>query len=357
MTSHRYFYGIDVIRFLSAVSVMSFHFGYLNAAASFKPIWPYTWFGWVGVEIFFVISGFVIANSARGVNPTKFLRGRVLRLYPAVWLCATLTLSVQMPGDWLSPYLRSIALFPKGPWISSVYWTLAVEIAFYSAMFLLLCFKAFPWISRTALILTILSTCYLIIVAFHFGSVSDHINVFLLRHGCFFALGIWLWLATTRPLKSWERTALAGSIVPCVLEIFLTGMKYLPNQVIEPFWVVVPILLWGIAVVGISLSSQADRAINPRIVSLVRTLGLMTYPLYLVHDELGHWFIGTLISTGINKWLALSIGAMAIIGLSWLICTLWEPQIRVILGTIFDQMNTMVVKGLQKSKMTASKPD
>ena len=135
-------------------------------------------------------------------------------------------------------------------------------------------------------------------------------------------------------------------------------MKYLPNQIIEPFWV-----RSSYFVVGncrrrhLVIVAGRYRAINPRIVSLVRTLGLMTYPLYLVHDELGHWFIGTLISTGINKWLALSIGAMAIIGLSWLICTLWEPQIRVILGTIFDQMNTMVVKGLQKSKMTASKPD
>ena len=338
MTSHRYFYGIDIIRFFSAISVMSFHFGYVSEAANFKPIWACTWFGWVGVEIFFVISGFVIANSARGVSATEFLRGRILRLYPAVWLCATLTFFVRMPDNLLSPFLRSIALFPKGPWISSVYWTLAVEISFYSLLFLLLCLKAFSWIGRVALILTIFSTCYLTIVALRIGAVSDHINVFLLRHGCFFAVGIWLWLATTRPLKPWERIALAGSIAPCILEICLTGITFLPNQVISPAWIFIPALFWGSAVASIWFSSQAKCTIHPKITSFVRTLGLMTYPLYLVHDELGHWLIGNLISIGTNKWLALAIGAAAIIGLSWLICTLWEPKIRGILGTIFDRM-------------------
>ena len=342
MKLHRYFYGIDLIRFLSAISVMSFHFGYLNEVATFMPIWPYTWFGWVGVEIFFVISGFVIANSARGVGATEFLRGRMLRLYPAVWLCATLTFFVRMPNDSLSPFLRSIALFPKGPWISSVYWTLAVEVAFYSLVFLLLLFRLFSWIGRVALILTIFSTCYLSVILLDVGSVSDHVNVFLLRHGCFFALGIWLWLATVRPLRLWECLALVGSIIPCVVEICLTGMKFLPNQIIDPVWILIPVLLWATAVAGIWFSSQGHqtKTIHPKLTPFVRTLGLMTYPLYLVHDELGQWFIGILISMGTNKWLALAIGAAAIASLSWLICTVWEPPIRAILGVIFDRMTS-----------------
>src|ERR1700750_2863052 len=66
----------------------------VSAGLQFQSAAPFTWFGWVGVEIFFVISGFVIANSAAKSSPSEFLRGRALRLYPAVWVCATLTFLV-----------------------------------------------------------------------------------------------------------------------------------------------------------------------------------------------------------------------------------------------------------------------
>src|SRR5258708_29782648 len=139
--SRGYVYGIDIIRFLAALSVVGFHLGYLNDIADFRPIWPGVWFGWIGVEIFFVISGFVIANSANGKSPMQFLKGRALRLYPAAWCCATLTLIVRSlvsdePFAALLPsYLRSLALSPKGPWIDDVYWTLAIEIGFYALIF------------------------------------------------------------------------------------------------------------------------------------------------------------------------------------------------------------------------------
>src|SRR6201987_2791882 len=81
---------------------------------------PFTWFGWVGVEIFFVISGFVIANSASKSSPTEFLLGRALRLYPAVWVCATATLIVLVlfgrgsPSEFILPYIHAMLLVPKG---------------------------------------------------------------------------------------------------------------------------------------------------------------------------------------------------------------------------------------------------
>src|SRR5579872_7463820 len=171
-----YYYGIDLVRFLAAVSVLIFHLGYLNQSGiEYRAIWPLAWQGWVGVEIFFVVSGLVIANSAASTTPLEFLRGRALRLYPAAWCCATLTFIVK-GGDELVPYLHSMALLPKGPWIDDVYWTLSVEIAFYALVFLLLCFNAFAHISRVAsLITTINAVCLAVLVARHFGYDGGHI--------------------------------------------------------------------------------------------------------------------------------------------------------------------------------------
>src|SRR6202035_4696902 len=100
----------------------------------------FTWFGWVGVEIFFVISGFVIANSASKSSPVEFLIGRALRLYPAVWICATATLIVLVfahgsSSEFVRPYIRAMLIYPRGPWIDGIYWTLATEIVFYALVF------------------------------------------------------------------------------------------------------------------------------------------------------------------------------------------------------------------------------
>src|SRR3954454_12380212 len=79
---------------------------------------PYTWFGWVGVEIFFVISGFVIANSASTSSPGGFLLGRALRIYPAVWVCATATFLILLlfgsgpASELILPYVHAMLMVP-----------------------------------------------------------------------------------------------------------------------------------------------------------------------------------------------------------------------------------------------------
>lgn len=150
--------GIDVIRFLSALLVIGFHVGFsvwqdgrrtpfaIPGAVAFPESASAFWFGWVGVEIFFVISGLVIAQSAVGKSCGEFARSRVLRLYPAVWICAPLTALVLLYASTSSP--RHIALQLLGsftlspvflPYIDGQYWTLGVEIVFYAVVAATVC--------------------------------------------------------------------------------------------------------------------------------------------------------------------------------------------------------------------------
>lgn len=154
-----YFYGVDAIRFASALWVSLFHLGfwswassgstpskYLRGATTYNSAIDVSWLGWVGVEVFFIISGFVIANSANGNTAAHFLKGRILRLYPAVWICSTCTLVVVLfSGAPLVPtlqrYVHTVALLPNDTWngwIDGVYWTLAIEISFYVLIFITL---------------------------------------------------------------------------------------------------------------------------------------------------------------------------------------------------------------------------
>jgi exopolysaccharide production protein ExoZ len=91
---------LQILRFLAAAMVL---FGHLNhevlkkpaLAAGFAPFQPIWWH--CGVDIFFVVSGFIMALITRDSfgkpgEAARFLRARVVRLVPMYWLFTTLTL-------------------------------------------------------------------------------------------------------------------------------------------------------------------------------------------------------------------------------------------------------------------------
>lgn len=69
----RSFPGLDVVRFAAALMVAIYHFGYWIPATGKVEALS---FGWVGVEIFFVISGFVIAFSAERKSAAAYAKSR-----------------------------------------------------------------------------------------------------------------------------------------------------------------------------------------------------------------------------------------------------------------------------------------
>lgn len=99
---HAYLAGIDTLRALAVLSVIIYH-----AGASWMPQ------GFIGVDIFFVISGYVVAKSlekgAQEMGLRQFLLifyvRRLVRLYPALVMCLLATFLVSaifIPSAWLS---------------------------------------------------------------------------------------------------------------------------------------------------------------------------------------------------------------------------------------------------------------
>lgn len=91
-----YFDNIDILRGFAAISVMVYHcIAHFNWT-TFPTSWPLCWFhyGWMGVDIFFVISGFVITLSAfnkldkNDPQPffISFMKRRLLRIVPLHYL-------------------------------------------------------------------------------------------------------------------------------------------------------------------------------------------------------------------------------------------------------------------------------
>lgn len=150
---------IQYLRAFAALMVVAFHV--------LGPVWTV---GSAGVDIFFVISGFVIAlvaNSAT-VTPRRFAYDRVVRVLPLYWLC-TLALAtaaaaapalfprLPLTAEWL---VMSLAMLPAfRPGTSEVFpvlyqgWTLNYEVFFYGIVLLALLRPASQRFSMIAVVL------------------------------------------------------------------------------------------------------------------------------------------------------------------------------------------------------------
>ncbi|MFF1306394.1 acyltransferase family protein [Streptomyces sp. NPDC058307] len=149
----RRLYAIDGIRLLAALMVAVHHYaGTRRVDQPGNRVWDrpvsdvmptvfrFASYGWIGVEIFFVISGFVICMSCWGRTPRQFFTSRVIRLYPAYWFAIVFTTAVllALPGVWdrlrTRDVLLNFTMLQSGsgvPNVDGVYWTLWSELRFY----------------------------------------------------------------------------------------------------------------------------------------------------------------------------------------------------------------------------------
>lgn len=140
--------GLDLLRALAIVLVVFYHAGIYGFAL------PHDWhrFGWVGVDLFFVLSGYLIAGQllvplARGKQPNlpRFFWRRALRILPAYlvilvvyFFLPSLREFPEIPPLWkFLAFVQNIGL--RGGTAFSHAWSLCVEGQFYFALpFLLL---------------------------------------------------------------------------------------------------------------------------------------------------------------------------------------------------------------------------
>jgi exopolysaccharide production protein ExoZ len=143
----------------------------LRAVAASTVAWLHTWtsplFGLFGVDLFFVISGFVmcmVVDRGRG-DPTAFLMDRLTRIVPLYWAVTTMVLLVawQLPSVMgttvanLGNYLRSLLFIPHfrddGQLLPvlMVGWSLNFEMLFYALIAFALAFGKSHFASLTTL--------------------------------------------------------------------------------------------------------------------------------------------------------------------------------------------------------------
>lgn len=137
--------GLQMLRGVAATLVVLSH---LQAAATAEGFSAgmLGWFvgGGVGVDVFFVLSGFVIFHAVRGrqkIDAAEFLLQRFWRIVPPYWVVLAVTLVATaalafLRNDWsewpeLLTIFISVMLLPLPEQVMSVAWTLTIEGLFY----------------------------------------------------------------------------------------------------------------------------------------------------------------------------------------------------------------------------------
>ena len=352
-SKREYLYGLDIVRFCAAVGVAVFHLSWRIPATS----WMLP-FGWVGVEIFFVISGLVIANSAFGSTARNFAIGRFLRIYPGAWCCALLSflilraVSPQIYSGTLGvngtsyALVGSLALVRYG-YLASAYWTLPIEITFYAFIAILLLVKGFDRVRFWSFALILWSTPYLFLLVLqirgriHIPSLDfgyERGNCSLLRHGCYFGLGMLIWVTQKRRVKQEEILFVGIALLAALCEIYARAKQLAPITgrivtILGRHWAALPVtiaayLTFLAACTAIVFSARyASRfPASLQLRKIVRTVGLSTYPFYLLHEVLGGYVRAKIIS--FNPTLSIFCALVAVGAASVVVAIFAEPLLR-----------------------------
>ncbi len=295
---------LDALRGLAVLVVVVYHYFHefpLRYDSSI-PVIKDADYGKYGVELFFMISGFVIYMTVeRSDRPKDFVLGRFSRLYPACWVASLATFIVistsPLPDVHLRPvhFLVNLTMlegFVHTPYVDGAYWSLTIELSFYFlVLFLMLC-KRTRW--------TLVSLWVAVVVfllgraAWNHGVRNRLTNLLfnsqtLLSYAHLFAAGIVFFLIVVKKQRS------------AVLYVQLATVPVV-DAGINGFRSAVVIALAMGVMAGSLLVRPAWLRIRP-----ILFLGGISYSLYLVHQRIGYVSIRELDRHGMDHWLSVSV--------------------------------------------------
>ena len=334
---------LDGLRGVAILTVLLFH-----AYARWSSVVPYGdrfakialfQYGFLGVELFFLISGFVILMTLEKCDTfATFMLRRWLRLFPAslIVLLAIYFTAPLLPerpaGAAHAIDLLSGLLFIRPGWLSAllqhkvgqiegVYWSLYVEVLFY------LVFGAFYFLLGEARALIAMIGAFLVaVVAKLAHAAPDKMSE---------SLGVmyWGWFMVGALVYRWTqnldgRQALAAAALGAVCPFTLwnapdpgAGTQILAVFVVSMFFLA-------------AMSERAKAILSHRVLLF---LGFISYPLYLLHENL---MVALIVKLGrAAPWIPaalLPVAPIAMVALlAWIVAKYVEPATRRVLRPLY----------------------
>jgi peptidoglycan/LPS O-acetylase OafA/YrhL len=298
---------LDVLRGLAAACVVLSH--YSSHCVRFFGAGPFgvhlpTVYGFYAVQLFFMISGFVIYFTLERCATWKdFAFSRATRLYPTYWTALTLMVILERVvfgrAVWVGGYVTNMTMFQEFVGFSNldnVFWSLTVEVAFYVIMGLLFATRLLPHIEGvTAVWLALAGLWSLLDQYLGIALPAALPRLLILRYVPFFAAGIVFYRLTRRgatPARLALLTAAfaIGAVIDGIWDAdapAVAGADLLRR-------VGVAAVLFG--VFGLAVTGRLRFSISPPTL----WLGGISYALYLSHRNLGYSALFRLHDAGVS---------------------------------------------------------
>lgn len=306
MSQKKRFTEIDALRGLAAIAVILFHyttyydgrFGHLKDGYI-----DWFWFGEYGVQLFFIISGFVIYMSImRARSASDFAIKRSIRLYPSYMFAVVLTfiiVSMSVMDDLKVGFGEALInmtmlqdFFTGIDRVDGVYWTLRVELTFYVLMGVLLLFgKAkhimpvtLGWFAASVLIQVIHRT-----VDTELTSIIREYSIASFSH--MFIIGMMFYAIWQHGHRFRYHMVIAMAVI---YDIFFQSVE-------NAMFTLLFIALFHLILAG-RLKFLSSKVFV--------FFGTISYPVYLVHQNIGYVMINRMESTGLvhEIYLLIPIG-------------------------------------------------
>ena len=336
--------GIDALRLFAALSVVAFHYLFRGPVSGwvqsvqFPLLEGPARYGLLGVDLFFIISGFVIAWSAQDRSATDFIRARLLRLWPGFLVCMSVSAVVlAAAGNPLFPssmamWLANIIFMPQilgQPFVDGAYWSIVLEIIFYGWVAVLL------WSGLWPRYFAVIGCAWLAVSVLNHTAL--HLKVLerlvLTGYSGEFLGGMILY----RIHAGRSERADAPLVVASVAVAVWLGIVKTERELRELFHTTSdPMVVAVIVLSAFYLVSWACRTrVPPRLATWVTLAGAITYPLYLLHQNIGFVLFDLLVPAGVPPAIALLLITSGVVATATGVAVWLEPAGRRLLGRVW----------------------
>jgi peptidoglycan/LPS O-acetylase OafA/YrhL len=293
------FHEIDLLRFLAALAVVFFHYAFRGFAAdnmsplAFPGLAPLAKYGYLGVDLFFLISGFVILMTASSGSTRRFVISRFARLYPAFWFCCTVTFLVMLganhplfPVTW-KQYLINMTMlnrFVGVPSIDPCYWSLFIELKFYGLIFLLLLLRQ---MERVEIYLGLWLVATLILTLWKIRYIGA---LLIPDYSAYFIAGAMIFRINKYGLSKYRIGVIGASLCLAIIKATQKTQDQMQHYstTFNPWIVSSLVAAFFLALLLISLGHTRRMGSDKFLL-----VGVLTYPLYLLHHNIGFLIFNT----------------------------------------------------------------